>query len=292
MKKLLIALLFILSISISCKPQDYIDWIKTEQNNFEFTITPPIVEIILPLKTGYLYDFVVDWGDGTTGIVTAYNDIDAKHTYSTTGDKKISISGICQSFTVNGGSFKTYIKSIDNWGNCDFREINFYGCSDLSKLPNSSITGANNIPSFQSTFYGCSGLTSIPTDLFRYNTLVSASGFLKTFYGCSGLTSIPTDLFKYNTLCTSFRETFYGCSKLKLNRNIFYADTEQSTRFSGQNVDFTSCFYRTSFTGIQGESPDLWNCSFGSVISTGCLGGAGNNLISLSNYGSIPSYWK
>jgi len=105
--------------------------------------------------------------------------------------------------------------------------------------------------------------------LFRYNTAVSSSGFNSTFLGCSSLASVPVDLFRYNTGVSSngFYATFRDCPKLQLNRNIFYADGEQATRFLNRPSDFQLCFRRLTFTGIQGEAPDLWECDYGETIT-------------------------
>jgi hypothetical protein len=53
-----------------------------------------------------------------------------------------------------------------------------------------------------------------------------------------------------------------------------------------------NCFDRDIYSGIQGTAPNLWACTFGSVTSTSCFGGAGNNVTSLSNYADIPTGWK
>jgi len=176
----------------------------------------------------------------------------------------------------------------------------FYGCTSLTTLPTDLFRYNIAVSSqgFNSTFFGCISLVSIPTDLFRYNTAISSEGFSQTFYGCSSLVTVPTDLFRYNVAvttngffetfrdCTSltsvpadlfrynvavstqgFLRTFYGCIKLQLNRNIFYADGEQGTRFLNRPSDFTRCFQRTSFTGLQGTAPDLWECDYGETIT-------------------------
>ena len=57
-------------------------------------------------------------------------------------------------------------------------------------------------------------------------------------------------------------------------------------------MDFQNCFWRNSFAGTQGTAPDLWNCTFNSVSSGSCFGGAGNDFTSISNYGTIPAGWK
>jgi hypothetical protein len=64
-----------------------------------------------------------------------------------------------------------------------------------------------------------------------------------------------------------FQNTFQGCTKLQLNKNIFYADGEQGTRFLGLASNFNSCFQRDSFGGSQGTAPDLWECDFGETIT-------------------------
>lgn len=108
-------------------------------------------------------------------------------------------------------------------------------------------------------------LAYIPTDLFRYNTLVSTFGFYQTFLGCTALTTIPTDLFRYNIVSSNFSGTFSGCDSLCIN-NIFYGAGEENSRFLNKAVDFSSCFERFSFTGIQGVAPELWNCDYGDSI--------------------------
>ena len=179
--------------------------------------------------------------------------------------------------------YNTAVSDFGFWGT-------FSGCTFLLSIPadlfryNTAVSEGG----FYQTFYQCSNLTSIPIDLFRYNTAVSGSGFRETFYYCDRLTSVPTDLFRYNLAVTTngFYRTFYGCTKLQLNRNIFFADGEEGTRFLNKSVGFTDCFNRTAYTGAQGEAPPLWLCNFGTgtPTRTRCYAGAGNNTTSLSNY--------
>jgi len=136
-----------------------------------------------------------------------------------------------------------------------------------------------------------SGITTLPVDIFRYNILCDS--FEGTFQGAELLETVPANLFKYNTLCTNFFTTFSGCNKLQENKNIFYADGEQGTRFLNQSVNFKWCLDLSgAFAGTQGGAPDLWNCDFGSgtVDSTQCWGY--HDGTSLSNYASIPVGWK
>ena len=143
----------------------------------------------------------------------------------------------------------------------------FYGCTSLTTIPtdlfryNTAITTSG----FYATFQGCTSLTTIPTDLFRYNLL--ATTFYAVFQGCSALTSAPGDLFRYNTLATGFTYAMNGCLKLQIVANLFFEPGEETTRFLNVVVDFTACFSRTSFSGVQGTAPDLWTCNFGETIT-------------------------
>lgn len=203
----------------------------------------------------------------------------------------------------------------------------FYGCSGLTgSIPEDLFANCPLVSTygFQGTFYECSGLSgSIPENLFANNTLVTYYGFYTTFYNCSGLTgdipgglfancvgvtgaafertfygcinleAVGDNLFRNNVLATSFKQAFYLCPKLQQTANIFYAAGEETTRFLDRSIDFTECFHRNSFTGVQGIAPDLWNCDFGTgtPTKTACFGGAGNSPTSLSNYASIPGDW-
>jgi hypothetical protein len=172
----------------------------------------------------------------------------------------------------------------------------FQGCTSLTSIP-SGLFDYNILVSafgFESTFEGCTSLTSIPSGLFDNNTLVSTNGFYATFMGCTSLETVPANLLRNNTLVSGFGfyRTFKDCPRLQLNRNIFFADGEELTRFQDKTVNFQECFARDSFTGNLGEAPPLWTCTTGTLTGTNCYDGAGNSASSLSNYASIPAGWK
>ena len=56
----------------------------------------------LPLRerdsdgTELLYNFTVDWGDGTTDEVTSFDDVDKSHTYAEADEYTVVISGLMQ----------------------------------------------------------------------------------------------------------------------------------------------------------------------------------------------------
>ena len=249
---------------------------------------------VLP-TTGSGYNCTIYWGDGessshsgTPGNIT--------HVYVSQGVKQIRIAGTFPRIYFNNTGDKLKIISVDNWGamGCTSFESAFYGCSNLVSINGGKLESTASTSGFSYTFRGCASLTTIPVDLFKYNVNVSTHGFVYTFRGCASLTAIPVDLFRYNVNVSTngFYGTFYGCNKLQLNRNIFYADGEQSTRFLNKSPNFQGCFVLlAAFSGTQGEAPDLWNCNFGTGTATKTDCFDGHSAASLSNYASIPAEW-
>ena len=278
--------------------------LKTIADAWTLTIqtTAPLQAYSLDINSGTNIKIDIDWGDG---VVTRYTTTGIKsHTYALAGTYRVRVSGSMTAGNIRQDSTGTYanapkvkatsaIKGITGLLNFSFT---FYGCTGLTSLPTDLFryNTAVSTSGFFQTFYGCTGLTVLPTDLFRYNTAVSTSGFYYIFNGCTGLTSLPTDLFRYNTAVSTegFYSTFYGCGKLQLNSWIFFATGEEGTRFLNRVSDFTSCFRFTgAFTGTKGTAPALWDCSFGTQtpVTTDCF--TGHSTDSVDNYASIPTAW-
>ena len=89
----------------------------------------------LPLISTGQYNFLVDWGDGSNSTITQYNQIDILHTYSVSGSKTVTITGICCGFRFNNDGDKLKIINISSWGT-NFKlgtdeGSYFYGCEQL-----------------------------------------------------------------------------------------------------------------------------------------------------------------
>ena len=129
-------------------------------------------------------------------------------------------------------------RSVDDWGQVDFEQIDFYGCSNLTTIPadvsnNATLNeGLNTVLRFNSTFRQ-TGITIIPAGLFDYASNVTS--FVNTFVFCTGFSSIPSGLFDNNTNVTSFSGTFNACLSLtSIPNNLFDNNT--------QVVNFESVF--------------------------------------------------
>ncbi|MEN9907140.1 MAG: hypothetical protein RLZZ540_281 [Bacteroidota bacterium] len=194
-------------------------------------------QIKLPLISSGTYNFVVNWGDGNSDTITAYNAAAVTHTYSSSGTYTIIATGTCTGWQFNNTGDRLKILSISSWGT-NFKLGTtqggyFYGCSNLN-------------------------LSSVSDTL----NLTGTTDLLRTFRGCTSITSVNkfTD---WNTgLIINFREMFLGCTNF--NQNV------GALNVSGAgNIDsfFMNC---TAFNNGGSSSINNWNVSnVGSFGSSG-----------------------
>jgi surface protein len=80
-------------------------------------------------ETNTIYDFEVDWGDGTQkGIVTSADDEDAEHGYTQSGLYTIVITGTLEgfNFSINQDESHEYFRDIVQWGNVKLGNDGWY----------------------------------------------------------------------------------------------------------------------------------------------------------------------
>ena len=246
------------------------------------------------IASGSDIDLDVDWGDGTVETITTTGI--KSHTYADAGTYYMRIRGSGTGLSIRQDSTSGYanaqkVKSTSAirgiQGIVNFQET--FRNTAITRIP-ADLFRYNTLVStsgFSHTFLGCTGLTSIPADLFRYNTLVSTSGFRYTFYGCTGLTSIPTDLFKYNTLVSTdgFFYTFYGCSGLEVAPDGLF---KYNTAVDSWQGCFQNCtklqLSQYMFYDAGGETTRFLNQSpdFASFVSRSSFSGT---------QGTAPALW-
>ncbi|MEO1010342.1 MAG: BspA family leucine-rich repeat surface protein [Bacteroidota bacterium] len=111
--------------------------------------------IALPLydptsATDTEYDFIVDWGDGTTDEVTSWDDPDARHDYSGEGNHIVTIRGTLVGFNFKASPGQGELRDVLQWGRLqfgndpgtffevDFENISAPDAPDLSGVTNMS----------------------------------------------------------------------------------------------------------------------------------------------------------
>ena len=152
----------------------------------------------LAFATSTSVNLTVDWGDGSSDVITSWNQVDLVHSYTSSGTYQVTLDGSFDSLKFyQNDSLK--LMSIDNWGtnkwqtgagsfrtcvnmigtytdNPDFTEIismntMFYGCTNFDRGLTVDIPLSDSL---QQTFGLCDALNS---DI----TITNSSNVLTTF---------------------------------------------------------------------------------------------------------------
>jgi len=101
------------------------------------------------------YNFTVKWGDGSSDVITAWDQAAVTHQYASTGTYQISIIGTLQGWQFNNGGDRLKILNISEWGPLTITtDAAFYGCSNMTCTATDAPTISST--SLNSTFRTCS----------------------------------------------------------------------------------------------------------------------------------------
>ena len=119
--------------------------------------------ITLPLESGGNYNFTVDWGDGTSDLVTSYSSTGKTHSYSFSGTKTIYINGTINGWSFNNGGDKLKIRTIKQWGSLKLGNNGnyFYGCTYLNLSTVTDTLNLSGTTNLTNMFNSCSSLTTV-----------------------------------------------------------------------------------------------------------------------------------
>lgn len=165
-------------------------------------------QVQLPFVASGTYNCTVYWGDGTSDVITTWNQAQTLHTYASPGTYKISITGTCHGFAFNSGGDCLKLLNISKW---DILRLGndtsyFAGCINLTitATDNLDLTGTTDLSYL---FLSCGSITTIPS--INTWTTSSVTNFQGMFYGCSSF----DQLLSFNTSAgTSMRNMFNGCT--------------------------------------------------------------------------------
>jgi len=226
--------------------------------------TTPSETITLPLISTGNYNFTVDWGDGSSDTITAYNQAEVTHTYATAGTYDVNITGTIEGWQFNNAGDKDKITNISIWGplvittnaafhGCSNLDITatdvliinttdfskaFNGCSSLTTLDASS-WNTSSVTTLQGAFNGCSSLTTL--DASGWNTS-SVTTLSYTFFNCSSLTTLDVDLWDINQV-TNFTAFASGVSIPTADYDDILIAWEAQVPLSGKNISFGNSQY-------------------------------------------------
>jgi surface protein len=142
-------------------PQTFVSvWDTTRTSTGSSTAT----QVKLPLISTGSYNFIVDWGDGTTDRITSWNQAQTTHTYTTAGIYQVIITGTIQGFRFANTGDRLKILSIFRWGTA-FRlgatDSHFHGCENLQLNQVEDVLDLGGVTTFANIFNSCSSLTTV-----------------------------------------------------------------------------------------------------------------------------------
>jgi uncharacterized delta-60 repeat protein len=111
-------------------------------------------QVKLPLVSTGNYNMTVFWGDGTSDVITTWNQAETTHTYASAGTYTIYIKGICTGWRFNNTGDRLKLMDVSNWGPLVLStDAAFFGCENM----NSTAADAPKITTnnLTSTFANC-----------------------------------------------------------------------------------------------------------------------------------------
>lgn len=143
--------------------------------------------ITLPLKNGAIYNFTVDWGDGSAvSKVTSYNDPNITHIYSAAGDYVVKLTGVAEAWGGSSQVSKLNLISVADLGNMNWKDLSqaFYDNINLISFSGGVTTAVTNMSKM---FYATTQITSLNVSSFNTSQVTN-------MYGMFGHTNILTTL--------------------------------------------------------------------------------------------------
>ncbi|KAF2342856.1 BspA family leucine-rich repeat surface protein [Flavobacterium tistrianum] len=229
-------------------------------------------QIKLPLVASGTYNFTVDWGDGSSNKITAWNQTQATHTYATAGDYTIKINGTCTGWQFNNTGDRLKILSVQSWGILKLGNITnqFNGCANLNLALVKDVLNLTGTTNLVGCFVSCTTLTTI-NRINEWDTSLVIN-MSQMFNGCSNFNSL---IDSWNTVSvTDMSVMFSGCllfnqplgnwntSRVINMASMFSNATNFNQNIGAWNVSacaFFGLMFVNATTFNNGGSPDIQN---------------------------------
>ncbi len=107
-------------------------------------------ELVLPLPEGFAYRFTVDWGDGSEGQVSAYNDPAARHVYAEEGRYVVAISGMLEAWSFwRISDSRDSLWTVRNLGDVGWKSLfgAFASCPNLTTVVGGHVAAVTDMGS-------------------------------------------------------------------------------------------------------------------------------------------------
>ncbi|MHA1673909.1 MAG: BspA family leucine-rich repeat surface protein [Promethearchaeota archaeon] len=137
------------------------DFISTWNTSALSTGSSGSNQIKLPLYYFGMYDFTVNWGDGSSNTIIKWDQLEITHTYASEGLYTLNISGTIFGWRFVNGGDKLKLMEISQWGDLNLGTSTsyFYGCANLN-LTATDAPDLSGIFSLHQAFRNCDNLGS------------------------------------------------------------------------------------------------------------------------------------
>ena len=235
-------------------PRPFITKFKTDATGFDTS------QITIYLTPTFVYDFVVDWGDGSTSEIDAWDDPDTVHIYSTPGTYTVSMLGkIPRIFCNSGWGDGKKLIEISQWGTNKWESLLYaFAYSDVQI----TATDAPDL-SLITDLEGLFQFSSVNGAIGHWN--VSTITNMKKMF--SATTNFNGNIAAWNTSnVTDMSEMFYNASAF--NQNINSWDVRKVTDMSGMFA-FASAFNQNLNSWRPIEVTNMNNMFSGATLFNG-----------------------
>lgn len=188
----------------------------------------------LPTVAATGVPFTVFWGDGSSDVITTWNQAETLHTYSSAGEYTVYIVADFINLAFQDSGDKLKHLTVEQWGNFKFSNGNpnpFFGCSNFTDINASDIPGIPGSTLFRA-FRDCSSLNNWGTIADWDVSNVTNGG--EIFRGATLFNEVLNWSFStFTSLSATFRDTAF-------NRAVNSWDISNVTNLSGtwQNTPF------------------------------------------------------
>nr|WP_299068175.1 BspA family leucine-rich repeat surface protein [uncultured Allomuricauda sp.] len=229
-------------------------------------------QITIPTHLGEVYDYAVDWGDGTSDTnVTG----DITHTYTTPGTYEVAISGNFPRIYFNFSGDKEKIISVDQWGEISWKSMEwaFAGCANLDVLA-MDVPNFTQLNSLATMFVDCTGLVGNDTfndwDLSTVTTIDSmfrgATNFNSNIgdWNTTNITSMISVFYEANSFNQDIEK--WDTSKVESMRSMFLAARMFNSDIGNWNVSNVMDMTQV-FTAAENFNQDIGNWDVSNAIT-------------------------
>ena len=244
---------------------------------FKITTTTSPQTFTIPCHFYGAFNATVDYGDGTgSQTVTAYNDSNLTHSFTTAGQHTITIDGTFPNIRfVNDATSAALVDEVVDLGDVGWLMLyaGFQGCTNLTSFSTGTANTTNNTYA-QLMFRSCTSLTSVDLTNFDTSNVTSLGNM---FQNCSSLTTLDLSSFDTSNV-TQTALMFYACPNLT-TLDVSSFDTSSVTTMQ-------LMFYNTNLTDL-----DIKHFDVSSVTNATDFLNRSNNALTTAAYDELLEAW-